>query len=111
MNLKIKFKVLGKSWHVKLLTQEQFDKDKNGDACAVTYVNERKIHLAPSGFDEETIIHELVHAYLGEMCLNSTSKIKTEDFEEIFCELLSKRGREILKLGRSLRNKVKKRVS
>jgi hypothetical protein len=81
--------------------------DKNGnDSVAITTFHKRRIDLSPYGRDLETIVHELVHAYLHELCLHSTNEMTADDVEEVFCELMAKRGRELLDLADSLYAKI-----
>lgn len=104
---KIKFKILGKSWTLKLLELKKFEKKHGPEIVGITLATERKINLSPAGFDLETIVHELVHAYIREMCLSTTSDINQNDWEEICAELMAKRGRELLDLADKLFEKVR----
>ncbi len=98
---KVNFEILGKKWLLRVLKKKKY-KDKNGaDSVAITHINKRRIDLGPSGMDLETIIHELVHAYLTELCTKST-ELDDEQLEEIFAELMAKRGREMLDLADKL---------
>lgn len=40
-----------------------------------------------------------MHAYCYELCITSCTKIKADDWEEFFSELMSKYGRELLDLA------------
>jgi hypothetical protein len=99
---KLKFEVLGKEWQLKVLSSKKYVNKHGYDSLAVTLGWKRKIFVHGEGVDKETLIHELLHAYLHEMCLKSSNDISTDDLEEIFCEFLSKRGRELLDLADSL---------
>jgi hypothetical protein len=105
--MKIKFKVLGRKWKLILYTKEEFNKKRGNAHVGETDVNKRRIYLRPDGFDLETVIHELIHAYLGEMCLNS-SDLDGAAMEEICCEMFSKRGADILRMATKLYSQVKK---
>lgn len=101
-----RFEVLGKPWTLRLMKRKKY-KDKNGkDSVAVTMGYKRQIHLSPFGHDLETIVHELVHAYLNELCLNSTTEMSADDMEEVFAELMAKRGRELLDLADTLFSRI-----
>lgn len=102
----IKFKILGKNWKLGLLNTVEY-RAKHGRhmGVAVTDVNTREIDLSPKGRDLETIYHELIHGYLGEMCVHSCD-LDDDNLEEIFCELFSKRAKEILELGIELKEKL-----
>lgn len=99
---KLKFEVLGKEWQLKVLSAKKYVNKHGYDSLAVTLGWKRKIFVHGEGVDKETLIHELLHAYLHELCLKSTNHITPEDLEEIFCEFLSKWGRELLDLADSL---------
>lgn len=104
---KIKFRILGKIWIIKLLKTRKYKSKHGSDSIAITLGYKREIHLSPQGSDKETIIHELVHAYLTEMCTKS-SDLDVDALEEIFAELMSKRGQELLSLADLLLQKVQK---
>jgi len=99
---KIKFEILGKKWSLKVFSPQKYTKKHGYDSLAVTIMWKRKIAVHGEGVDKETIIHELVHAYMHEFCLKSTNDISAEDLEEIFCEMMAKWGREILDMADSL---------
>lgn len=101
-----RFQVLGKNWVLRLMKRKKYDQ-KNGDtSVAMTTFHKRRIDLAPDGRDLETLAHELVHAYLYEMCIHSTNGMTVDDLEEVFCELMAKRGRELLDLAERLQNTI-----
>lgn len=101
----IDFQVLGKKWTLRPLDRKKYRRKYGNDSVAITNVNKRRIDLSPNGLDLETIVHELVHAFLGEICTHSAN-LDDESLEEIFAELLAKRGREILETGDYLFNLI-----
>jgi hypothetical protein len=104
--LQLEFPVLGKDWTLRVLSEKYFKK-KNGDgAAAVTKVHKRRIELRPKFLDSETIIHELTHSYLYELCIHSTNEMTLNDMEEIFAELMAKRGRELLDRAEWISNEI-----
>ncbi len=106
----IKFTVLGKRWELRLMTdQEYYRKRHRWDTLAVTYTTKRRIHFSPDGLDRETIVHELLHAYLAEMCTYSASLDK-DQLEEVFAELISKRGYELLQQADALHGHIKRKA-
>lgn len=102
---RINFEILGKKWTLRLLKRKRYFEKHGADSIALTKVHKRRIDLAPSGTDLETIIHELVHAYLTEICTH-TANLDDEQLEEIFAELMAKRGREMLDLADRLHAQV-----
>lgn len=104
----LEFDVLGKPWTLRCLDKKRYCRSKTrANSVAITYRHKRRIDLSPAGLDHETLVHELVHAYLYEMCLYSTNDMSLDDLEEVFCELLSKRGREVLDLADALVARIK----
>lgn len=102
---KVEFQVLGKDWVMRIMKKKKYRKVNGTDSCAITYINKRRIDIGPAGMDKETITHELVHAYLAELCVKS-SDLDDDNLEEIFAELMSKRGREMLDLADVLFDKM-----
>ena len=98
---KINFEILGKKWVLRVLKKKRYNKSNGNDSVAITYPNKRRIDIGPAGMDLETVLHELTHAYLTELCTKST-ELDDVQLEEIFAELLAKRGREMLDLGDKL---------
>lgn len=107
----IDFKILDKKWKIRILKKKKYRRKHGDDSVAINMGWKRCIDVPPSGIDIETIIHEVGHAYMHEMCLKSTNEITAADVEEIFMELLSKRGREILDLSDNLLGEINKALS
>lgn len=95
----VSFQVLGKEWLLRVLKKKKYAKKRGKDSVAITIAYKRRIDVHESGTDVETIIHELVHAYFHELCLDSCQEISVGDLEEIYAEMMSKFGREILNLA------------
>lgn len=94
--IKKTFKILGKNWNLRVMSQAHYDKTHGADSLAMTQRYRRLIDLSPPGVARDTIAHELVHAYIVELCLYS-SDFDNENLEEVFAELFSRRGAELLK--------------
>lgn len=102
----IKFKVIGKSWTLLTMDKKAYKKKRSHkNSVAVTKFHKRQIVLSPKGKDLETITHEILHAALYECCVHSAD-LTTHALEEVFAELLAKRGYEILALADLLYSKV-----
>ena len=108
--LTITFNILNKEWRLKLLKNKKHKKKNGKDNVGVTKYWKREISIPVAGADLETIVHELNHAYRAEMCMGSTSEITVDDMEEICCELMAKRGRELLDLADELFEQVAKKL-
>lgn len=96
------FEVLGKSWTLRLMKRGKYMKKNGKDSVAMTTFNKRRIDLSPYGRDLETIVHELTHAFLHEMCQPDPHSVTVDELEETYCEMMAKRGREIIELADSL---------
>lgn len=105
--LTIKFQVLGKKWTLRVMGMRRYMKKNGDDSLAITHVSKRRVDLSPFGCNRDTVMHELVHCYLAEMCTHSAT-IDADELEEIFAEMLAHRGRELLRLGEKLTRKVKR---
>lgn len=100
-----RFEVLGKSWVIRLMKRKKYAKKNGKDSVAMTYRQKRRIDLSPFGRDLETITHELTHAYLTELCLDSANP-DSDALEEIFCEMMAKHGPKLLEQARDLHLKA-----
>lgn len=103
----VRFKVLGKPWRIRILTKKKYRKKHGKDSVAMCKGWKREIDLSPWGYDLETIVHEVTHAYFYEMAAKQTVESQTA-LEEFFCELVARRGDELIKLTRHVHQKVKK---
>lgn len=103
--VKINFEILSKKWVLKVLKRKKYKKKNGVDSVAITYGWKRRIDVN-IGVSLEDLIHELVHAYLYEMCLGSINDMTTDDLEEVFAELMSKRGQELLDLAANLLGQI-----
>lgn len=103
--IKIPFEILSKPWTLRLLKKKKYRSKHGDDSVAICHVNKRRIDLGPNGTDLDTIIHELVHGFIGELCFHSAD-LDDDALEEIFSELMAKRGRELLDLADALHNKI-----
>ncbi len=106
----LKFKVLGRIWYMRILTKKVYKRKHGKDSLAVTKCWKREVDLSPRGLDLETIVHELVHCFLYEMCCKGS--IESEGgLEEFYSELLARRGYELLNLAKKLRQEVREVTS
>lgn len=102
---RVKFTIIDKKWSITSLSKKSYEKKHGDDSRAITIIEDRKIDLSPIGCDKETIIHELVHAYWYEICAHSAD-LEDDQAEEIFAELMSKFGRELLDLADKLQEEI-----
>jgi hypothetical protein len=103
--IKLKFLILDKTWTIRLLKKRKYNRKNGADSVAVTKIHKRVIDLGPNGRDLETIVHELLHGFLAELCTHSAD-LTVDAQEEIFAELMAKHGRTLLDLADDLHRKV-----
>jgi hypothetical protein len=96
------FEILGKPWTLRLMKRGKYKTKIGSDSVALTTFYKRRIDLSPFGRDLETIIHELTHAYLHEMCQPDPHSVQIDELEETYCELMAKRGKELIALAEHL---------
>lgn len=96
----INFPVLGKNWRAKVLSKKAFRRKFKADCVAIQDMDKRKMWFFHT--DLETVVHELVHSYLHELCVGRAGITDTDALEEVFCEMVAKYGREILDLADQL---------
>jgi hypothetical protein len=85
-------KIKGTKWKYRLIPRELFLKVHKDaeviDHVAITIKQENRIDFTPNELTVETIIHELVHAYMSETYTNSAN-LENEQMEDIICDMIS----------------------
>lgn len=108
--VKINFEILNREWTLRVLNRKKYTKKNGNDSVGITYGWKRRIDVG-TGVTHEDLCHELVHAYLAEMCMGSMNEISISDMEEFYAELMSKRGRELLDLADNLLEQIQRTLS
>jgi hypothetical protein len=103
-----RFLILGKAWELRVMKRRKYMRKNGRDSLAITTFHKRRIDLSPFGQDEETIVHELVHAYLYELCQPPPHSVTIDELEETYCELMAKFGGQLLALGSDLFERISK---
>jgi hypothetical protein len=98
MILAHRFKVLGHPWIAYYLPARDFRKKYGTDYVAMAECEDREFYVLTKGLKADTIVHELVHAYVNELCLDSAN-LSGDQMEEACCELFAKYGRKIFAQG------------
>lgn len=99
--------VLGNEWKLKTFSDEGYEKKHGAGTDAVTHLSKSYIHFRKKGLSIKVIIHELVHAYLVEMCTHS-AMLDEEQLEEVFADLMAGYGYEILTKAEKVFGRLKK---
>lgn len=85
---KTKVEVLNREWSVVVKSDKEHQRSfQNCHAIALLY--ERIIYVRKSSVNEETIRHELAHAYTHELSFVEL-QLDDDQVEEFFCELIAK---------------------
>lgn len=101
----MKINIRGKDWTIELHTEEDFN-DKHEGCTAITETTDRIINFHNGDLTLQTIIHELIHAYHAAGYTNSAD-LTLDQQEEIFAELFSEFGIQIIKDARKMRKILK----
>jgi hypothetical protein len=88
-------KVINKKWKIVVRT-DRIHHSRYGECHGIAIAEDRRIHIRRSSLNEETIIHELVHAYQFELSFHEL-QLDDDQVEEWFAELFAKYGRQIIK--------------
>ena len=100
--------VVGKKWTIYFCSKRYFDnrhrlafETDSGGTLAFVVPDDKAMYLLPSRMKRETIMHELTHAYLWELCLNDLylsedSAEKLDRLEEAFCDMMAKYGKTMI---------------
>jgi hypothetical protein len=89
-----KYTILGDQWTVKVL--KRLPKEWHENDQGVTYPGQKLIVIRKSAFSLGVLLHELTHAYHNYLCLETTTEMTANDFEEIYCEVMAKYGIKIV---------------
>ena len=89
-------KIMGMEWGYKLFTQKDFLKEHSDceNSGALTLLHLRQMHFIDKDIDIGTVRHEVRHAFISELGLESAT-LNTEQFEEIQCTLDQNRWDEM----------------
>ena len=100
----VEINIKGLEWTYDLLPLEQYIPLYGKGDLALCIKDKRKLVFILEEICITTIYHELTHAYMASLCIDSCHSISADDYEEIFCEIngnhiedIVKQGKEILK--------------
>ena len=114
MTLAVRTKVLGHAWIIYFLSAKDFRRKYGGNCLGVAECDDRQISLLARNIKAETVIHELHHAYIGELCVD-VADLSGDQMEEVCSDLMARYGARLLKqadqvLSKYQRLKVKSKV-
>jgi hypothetical protein len=89
--------VMGQKWEMHAMRDDDFAHHTGiKSAAGVTLGSTRDIVINLDHVDRYTMVHELVHAYVFEMCVDSNA-ITNEAMEEVMAEMFARHGKQIFK--------------
>lgn len=98
MKRKVKIIIKGIPWTIQILSEKVYSKKVNKgdeDTHGTTYLNSKEIFVSRDCGDlRHYILHELMHAYIGSCCINTTDGEKL-DIEELSAEIVASHIYEI----------------
>ena len=102
---KAHFDIMGKGWVMRVMPKSKFERKHGKTPGAITHTSKRYVDVSSHELNLELVVHELVHAYLAEMA-HWNADHDESSLEEVFCDLMALRGREILELAERLHAQV-----
>lgn len=98
--------VRGFATKIYLQSREDYDKDAPDDSTAYIEWGKRSIYFNVEDFSKETIRHELTHAYIKASFTEQIPDLTLEQIEEIFCEVVSHFGINIIKQANDIHKEI-----
>jgi hypothetical protein len=102
----IKVNILGRSWKVSVIDGDAFLKRFGEALDGICMPELLEIVYCADDLNLETVVHELVHGWYAGLC-TGTTELSGEQMEEIFAEMFSRYGAQILKAGEALYKELK----
>lgn len=104
-----KQRILNKDWRIKVYT-ESFYIRTHGDDSEATTLSTHEIHMREDSLEFCTVLHEIVHAYMFTLYLHS-AELSAHQTEEVMCELIGNRWKELFQTAFQLYLKLIKKQS
>ncbi len=98
--------VMDSLWKCRLIKPATF-KRLHGSGTAVVDFENKILDFDVKEFQLELITHELSHIYYDALPIESTNKIKIEDFEEILCSFMGRHNTVIYEKSNYIFNKFR----
>jgi len=90
-----KVKILGHQWIVHFHKEKDYRKAFGDDSLGICETLDKEIHLRIKKLKAEVVVHELVHAYMEELC-TTPAGLEPGQGEEVAADLFAKYGRTLL---------------
>lgn len=102
----IKFKVMDRIWKVRVLSGDDFMSKFDSEDAGVTLPITRELFLHEDELSLELVVHELAHIYYDSCCTKSAT-LDSDQFEEVFCDIVAVYGEVIWRMARKLYKELK----
>lgn len=103
---RILFKINDDVWKFSILSDEAYTRKHGKDSIAVTSIDICEVDFKKSELGLKVIKHELLHAHVKYMYLDS-AKINQDSMEEIFAEFVSDRIDLLNKQAKTIYKRLK----
>lgn len=107
MTLAVRTKILGHSWIVYFLPAREFRRKYGGNCLGIVECDDREIYILAKNYKAETLIHELHHAYVGELCVD-VAYLSGDQMEEVCSDLMARYGSRLLKQAEEIITKYQR---
>lgn len=105
----IKLKILDTEWRFYVYEHEQYEAKFGADSAALVIPSDNEGHFNLEDLTLSTVKHELFHAWLAALPINS-ARISKNQMEEICCDLFSDYGDLINRQARKLYKELKREL-
>lgn len=103
----MKILIHGDKWNIKVLEDDAFERKFGEMLSGVTQTDKKQIHISVSGFNIQTLVHEIAHCYYYYSCTEAAN-LTTDQIEEIWCEIIAIHGQKIIKDSKKIFKILKK---
>ncbi len=93
--------ILGRSWKISTLEPETFIKRFEQEYAGITLPTTREIFINTDELNLGTVIHEVTHAFLASLCLQSAD-LTVDQHEEVYCEVMAIHGANLGRMARKI---------
>lgn len=101
--------IRGERWTVRVLPNQEFF-SRYGESCAgITLIDQKLIDIPERDASFVTVLHEVFHAYASYLHLASAD-IEAHQAEEIFAELFSAYGVQMINMASALTEAIGKKL-
>lgn len=101
----VEIDIMEKKWRISRYSKSYFRRKVGAGTAGLCSFPDRQIYLSAEFFDIETVLHEVMHAYMFE-CHSSGTQLTTEQVEELACEIVGERVTDVIYTAVSIYRKL-----